>query len=117
MYRPEAAILRDRPDSIGLSAFTTPGTVRKIDAPCGLSGNDVLMRHEALVELRLEHPVGEDAFVGHIPVRLGLIARHVDVLRIGWSEVARFLVEAIHAAIVPGVVPVPWHAANIAAAE
>jgi hypothetical protein len=64
--------------------------------------DDVLVRDEALVELRLEHAVGEHAFARHGEVRRGFAVRNVDVLRIfefGRSAAGEFLVESVHPAV------------------
>ena len=95
------AVLRNRCNHVGRTALTTPGSIWQIDRGVGLRRNDVLMRDETLVELRLKHFVGEHPLVRHVEVWLRLAMRNVNVLRmlqVPRIVPTRFVVEAVHAA-------------------
>ena len=72
------------------------------------------MRDETLVELGLEHPVADDPLVCHVEVGLRLVVGHVDVCGIEGPPNAPSLLKPFILQFVPGRLPVPLHAANIA---
>ena len=92
-------LLGERGDLVALAAVAAPVAVREIDARCACAGDDVLVRHEALVEMRLEHRVGEHAFVRHVEVRLRFLVRHVHVLRVLRTAGRTLQVEPVHTAL------------------
>src|SRR5581483_5413709 len=77
---PVRAPLRDGLHDILIAAFAAPVAVGEIDARLGLRRDDVLMRYETLVQMRLMHVVGQHPFVCHVEVRLRIGMREVDVL-------------------------------------
>ncbi len=105
MRVPVRAPMRDGRNGIRHTSFAAPLKVWYVDARLRLRRDDVLMCHEALVELRLEHPIGQNELVGHIKVWLRLAVRHVYVLTVGRPAVLVFFVEAVHPALRSGKLP------------
>ena len=99
------AILRNRLNGGAAASVTAPQAPGHVDARVRLRGDDVLMGGEAFVELRLEHPVGQNPLVRHVEIRLGVCVRHVDVHRVpdtfGAAGV-QLSVETVHPALRPG---------------
>ena len=63
------------------------------------------MRDETLVELRCKHPIGQDEFVRHIPVRFTLCVGHIGIGATVRVSVNFFVVETVHPALRAGKLP------------
>src|SRR5579862_3401868 len=89
----------DSPHLVGLTAAAAPIETRYVNTRISLRSDHVLMRDEALVELRREHVVGKHPFVRHVPVRFRFGVRNVSVLPVVRAAVLLLEIESVHAAI------------------
>ena len=73
----------ERRDRRAVEGVTSPrASGRRVRRRAGLSGDQVQMRRETLVDVALEHAIGQNVLRRHVPVRLRLGARHEAVCRI-----------------------------------
>ena len=92
----------DYVDEVLETAAAAPQAKRQVNRGVRLRRDYVLVRDEAFIELRLEHPIGHDPLMRHIEVRFRVLVRNVDVLRIGRPPIRELAIEAVHPAIGAG---------------